>query len=366
VIWYADHPGCVMLVFLPANWATQRRTSVYVEALGGGWISETRWLGAGNNSATVIIGGGGLPDQLLAAGWAYVIVCWPYGWVADNLRYFPNSRHPHLQRYMQRAIQKLKTMAAATRAAENITGDPAHSLAFEDDYYVVSGNSSAADNWGWGVLQHDGAIPYWTSESAAHAFEPQQLRYSHRVRAAVLNDAMTDFRLFDPDAGVSDDLIRLFGHPRRFQASAPLIKDIPPEILRDASILPFVEADHLANRRVAICAIGAGTLGNGWIMGDPGITADEFRELAEPRTPIIGLNDVHEQGTLILLEDALKVNTLREGKTWAQAEHRIVWGNGTNNPNGLHLIDPNLGFATLNDFIFDWLTNVLGIPPYRD
>jgi hypothetical protein len=243
-----------------------------------------------------------------------------------------------------------------------LTGDPAHSLAVDDAQYVIKGNSSGADHAGWLGLQHDGALPYWPGDTSAHQWDRWMIRASHRVRAVILEDAMTDFRLFDPLAGVSPDLLPLFGNPNRF-LSVPKIVEIPPEVLRDASILPLAEADHATNRDVAILAVGAGAAGNGWIMNNPDLTANQFRALAAPRAPIAGLNDVHEQGTLLLLEDALKINDANAGIAPGESEHRIVWGNATNNPSGLHVIESNLGMP-LHDYYIHWLTEVLGMPAF--
>lgn len=360
---YAEHPGCMLAVWLPANWQSQRRTSVVVELPGGGFTSGTTWLDFVHDPERALTGGS-FPDLVLAAGFAFVFVSVPFGWTNENVRYYPSVRHPQMQRLIARAIQRLKTRAAAQRAAENLTGDPSHSLAVDGDQYVLKGNSSGADHAGWIGLQLDGAVPYWPDDTSAHQWDRWMVRASHRVRAVILEDAMTDFRLFDPLGGVSANLLPLFGNPNRF-LSVPKIVEIPPEVLRDASILPLVEADHLSNRDVAILAVGVGATGNGWIMDDPNLTPAQFRALAASRTPITGLADVHEQGTLLLLEDALKLNQTNAGGEWNESEHRIVWGNATNNPDGLHLVDSNLGLAP-HDYYFQWLTEVVGIPPFID
>jgi hypothetical protein len=361
VDFYAEHPGCLMAIWLPASWASQARTSVIVEFPGGGWTSGTQWLDFVHDRDKVLTGGA-FPNLCLEAGFAFVFAAWPFGWIAENVRYYPNQRHPSLQRLAARAVQRLKTRAAARRSTENVTGDPAHTLATDASQYVLKGNSSGADNAGWAIYQHDGLLPYWPDDGSAHQWDRWMVRASHRCRAVILEDAMTDFRLFDPGAGVSPSLVPLFGNPNRF-LSTPKIADVPPEVLRDASILPLVEADAPTNRDIAVLAVGVGAAGNGWIMNDPALTAQQFRGLAAPRQPIPGLSDVHEQGTLLLLEDALKLNEAAAGRSWSETEHRIVWGNATNNPDGLHLIDSNLG-ATVPEYYFRWITEVLGIPPF--
>src|SRR5687767_11739554 len=88
---YAEHPGCMMAIWLPASWAAQERTSVIVELPGGGFTSGTTWLDFVHDP-TKVLTGGDFPNLALAAGFAFVYVAWPFGWTNENVRYYPNQR----------------------------------------------------------------------------------------------------------------------------------------------------------------------------------------------------------------------------------------------------------------------------------
>lgn len=365
VEWYDEHPGCVVLIWLPAGWASQHRTSVVVGTYGGGWISSDHWLNVGTKRSELVSGlNVGLAQLFLASGWAYAHVLWPMGWMAKNLQYYPAMRHPRIQRSMARSIQWIKTRAAAIRDRDNITGDADHSLAIDESQFVVVGVSSGTDNWGYSIYQPDGAIPYDSEEGPAHRADFWQVRFNHRAAAAILFDPFTDLRWID-QALQSANLISLFGAPDRFQES-PKLPEVPLEVLRDASMLPQIERDDLWNRDIALCSFSPGSYGTGNIMNTPGRTAEEWRALAAPRLPITGVGDVHEVGTAISLEDTLKLIEERKGVPWSQTKHRIFWGNPTNNPDGLPAFGGSYpgGFGTPEAFAHDWVVNTLQIPAH--
>jgi hypothetical protein len=363
VEWYDELPGCVVLIWLPTNWATQHRTSCIVGSYGGGWISSDHWLNLGGDRTALVAGlSPVLAERFLDSGWAYVHVLWPMGWMTKTLQYQPAMRHPRIQRVMAGVIQHLKTRAAAQRDRDNITGDAAHSLATDSAQYVVNGVSSSSDNWGYAIHQPDGSLPYDPFESPSHRSDFWQRRFNHRVGAAILVDLFSDLRWLDPTLQ-SANMIPLFGAPDRYN-EAPKIGEVSLETLRDASMLPQVELDLPENREIALCTYNIGN-GTGDIMGNPALTADDWRELAAPRAPITGCGDVHEIGTALSLEDELKEIELRRGVSWDQTRHRIFWGNATNNPSGRPAVGHDFyGFGGFLEYAHHWVVNELQIPAH--
>ena len=369
VFYYDTLPNCIAALWLPSAWASQGKTSWQAFTHGGGWNSSDKWRAATTSPSTLIFqDDDDYPRLLLAAGFAVLWFEWPMGWqpessAGNQLRSPPCTRFPDLSRRFARFVQQVKTMAGDQRAAYNITGDPAHTLATADDQCGLVGISSGSLEAGWTGLQPDGAFPYWPRSSPAQRFDRWMSRYSHRVKTLSLTDSMADFRLFQTTGGgVSGNLMPRFGNQERFVAS-PALSEVSLETLADASILPLIEADHLENRELCIWMYNPGSYGTGDIMADATKTRDQFIALAAPRTPITGLVDVHETGTAILVEEALKVNEARAGRLWEQTKHRIHWGNAVNNPNGLRAIPTP--YADQAQAWFDWLTQVVGMVPYR-
>ncbi len=361
---YDTHEACWVLIWLPADWATRHRISLCAGSYGGGWVSSDHQYNIGARRNQLVAGlNVELATLFLLSGWAYAHVLWPMGWQNRLLQYYPATRHPQIQRYMGRAIQHLKTRAAAQRDADNITGDADHSLAIDTAQYVAHGVSSSSDNWGYCMYLPSGALPYYPEGASVGRYDIRyQRRFDHRVAAAILVDLFTDFRWLDP-ALQSSNMVPLFGSPERLTGS-PKITGVELEALRDASVLPQVERDELYNRDLALCTFSPGTAGTGNILGNPALTADDWRTLAAPRTPITGCGDVHEVGTAISLEDALKEIEQRRGVPWESTKHRILWGNETNNPNGrpaigTGVLGPHANFA---EYAHDWVVNTLQIP----
>lgn len=242
VFYYAPYRWCRAAMWLPEGVDDLTNIPVYIHAHGGGWI-VTPSLSYMNNQIDRELAPGALSptDPLLQAGYAVVFMEYPLAAQAiSNNRAWPCARYPFIPRAMGRCVQFIKT-----HAQDGFFNGA--SLATDASRYVLAGGSAGAIMATWVALQPTGALPFFKDR-------PQTLddifayRFSHRVGGNVCYEGACEFGKFASD-GISAAAIVYFGFSEDYKTS-PKFSGVSPEVKRQASTLPLLEANYEENKSV--------------------------------------------------------------------------------------------------------------------
>jgi hypothetical protein len=250
ILRYADHPSCIVRLWMPTGFRSLTDMPVFVHLPGGGWDQPHADATASiHEPYTALLGGGASSpyDLLLTAGWVVARAEYPHGThVNPYARVHPTSRWPEIPRYIGRCIQFLKTHA------ENgyITGSTSSTLATHHSRYILAGDSAGGIEALNVAFQPDKWLPYEDRFVNSGGFDPFAYRYNHRVRGVYITDAINDFSKFESDA-VSASALTRFGARENFFVT-PAYGMIPREQKLVSSPLPLVEANASENQHVGI------------------------------------------------------------------------------------------------------------------